>query len=280
MARKKIFIDAGHNNSSFNTGAVGNGMREQDITYEVSKNLHYILRNDFEIMLSRPTKETNLGRDNNSSINARWQASNNWGADYFISIHVNAAGGTGAETFYWGHEAKKFALTIQETYAKAMALRSRRTEATDRFGVIRQTNCPAILLELAFIDAPLHKPDIDILRYKRYEMAQAIAKGIYKYFKMAPSKEFIENLIEDTGTCDYILPYSSESYFKPIGTVNLKYRGKVYNIKADKINDRFVTTIGELSKVFGHIEIPIREILEQAGVNVAWEEESRTITVN
>jgi len=96
---KKIFIDAGHNFSGFNTGAVGNGMREQDITFDVAAKLSRILENaGLEVRLSRPTLQTNLGTDNASAITARWQMSNAWGADIFLSIHANAGGGTGAET--------------------------------------------------------------------------------------------------------------------------------------------------------------------------------------
>ena len=31
----KIFIDQGHNPSNWNTGALGNNLKEQDITYNV-----------------------------------------------------------------------------------------------------------------------------------------------------------------------------------------------------------------------------------------------------
>ena len=180
---KKIFIDAGHNYSSWNTGAVGNGMREQDITFEVARDLADILqRAGFETMLSRPTLQTNLGHDNNSAINARWQMSNAWGADYFISIHVNAGGGTGAESFYWDVLAEEFSRTVLETYCREMKLRNRRNVLTSQWGVIRQTNCPAILLELAFIDSPLSNSDVEILRNRRGDMAMALAKGCFEYF--------------------------------------------------------------------------------------------------
>jgi len=180
---KKIFIDAGHNFSGWNTGAVGNGMREQDITFEVAYELSGILqRAGFETMLSRPTLQTNLGHDNNSAVNARWQMSNAWGADYFISIHVNAAGGTGAESFYWDVTAEEFSRTVLDVYTREMGLRNRRNVLTSQWGVIRQTTCPAILLELAFIDSPLSNPDVDILRYGRMQMAKALAKGFCEYF--------------------------------------------------------------------------------------------------
>ncbi|MCL2376744.1 MAG: N-acetylmuramoyl-L-alanine amidase [Defluviitaleaceae bacterium] len=180
---RKIFIDAGHNYNGWNTGAVGNGMREQDITFEVAKGLSEILqRAGFETMLSRPTAQTNLGHDNNSSVNARWQMSNAWGADYFISLHVNAAGGTGAESFYWDVTAEQLSRTVLDTYCRKMGLRNRRNVPTNQWGVIRETHCPAILFELAFIDSPLTNPDVDILRNRRPEMAAALAAGIFEYF--------------------------------------------------------------------------------------------------
>ena len=51
----KIYIDAGHNPSGFNTGAEGNGLREQDVTYEVAQDLATLLRRsgNYEVRLSR-----------------------------------------------------------------------------------------------------------------------------------------------------------------------------------------------------------------------------------
>ena len=178
----KIFVDAGHNYSGWNTGAIGNGMREQDITFDVSLELGRILRDHgCEVMLSRPTLQTNLGTDNAGSINARWQMSNNWGADYFISIHVNAGGGTGAETLYARADSLDFARAVQDVYSAQMQLRNRRVWLRTDLGVLRSTNCPAILLELAFIDSPLANPDVEILRNKRPEMAAAVTKGVLEY---------------------------------------------------------------------------------------------------
>ena len=89
----KIFIDQGHNPSgNHNTGAEGNGLFEQDITYNVGKYLSSILGKDprFEVKLSRPTPNTVLGTDNSSSLSSRVNLANSWRADYFLSIHVNA----------------------------------------------------------------------------------------------------------------------------------------------------------------------------------------------
>ena len=85
----KIYIDQGHNPQGFNAGAEGNGLREQDINYEVGRQLYQLLSDDprFEARLSRPTPETVLGTSNATSLRARVEAANSWPADYFISIH-------------------------------------------------------------------------------------------------------------------------------------------------------------------------------------------------
>ena len=58
----KIYIDQGHNPSGPNTGAEGFGLKEQDITYQVGKELAELLRADdrFEVRLSRNTPEERL----------------------------------------------------------------------------------------------------------------------------------------------------------------------------------------------------------------------------
>jgi len=178
----RIFIDAGHNHSGFNTGAVGNGMREQDITFEVSYKLGEILKKaGLDVRLSRPVLETNLGTDNASAINARWQLANFWGAELFISVHVNAGGGTGVETLYGKDDSHKLAQTLQDVYAAALELRSRRVWRREDLAVVKHTNAPAVLVELGFIDAPSGSLDVDILKNRRQDMAQALADGIFAY---------------------------------------------------------------------------------------------------
>ena len=72
----KIFIDQGHNPSGPNTGAEGFGLKEQDITYQVGKELAALLRADerFEVRLSRNTPEERLGTSNATSLAARVRA--------------------------------------------------------------------------------------------------------------------------------------------------------------------------------------------------------------
>ena len=76
----KIYIDQGHNPNPPNTGAEGNGVREQDISYEVGARLYELLTQNpnFEARLSRPTRQTQLGTSNSSSLSARVNDANSW----------------------------------------------------------------------------------------------------------------------------------------------------------------------------------------------------------
>ena len=88
----KIYIDQGHNPRNPNAGAEGNGLREQDITYKVGVELAEDLQAaGIETRLSRPLPTTSLGTSNASSLAARVNDANSWGADYFISLHTNAS---------------------------------------------------------------------------------------------------------------------------------------------------------------------------------------------
>ena len=112
----KIYIDQGHNPVNPNSGAEGNGYREQDLVFEIGVRTAEILRAaGQDVRLSRPTPETQLGTSNASSLAARVNDANAWGADYFISLHANASEiptasgseayvyqlGTTAETLAW-----------------------------------------------------------------------------------------------------------------------------------------------------------------------------------
>ena len=89
----KIYIDQGHNPQNPNAGAEGSGLREQDIVYRIGQETAALLRanGNFDVRLSRPTPETVLGTSNSSSLAARVRDANEWGADYFISLHTNAS---------------------------------------------------------------------------------------------------------------------------------------------------------------------------------------------
>lgn len=189
----RICIDAGHNDSGFDTGASGNGLREQDITFEIATRLSKLLKkNDFEVVETRPQKGVNLGSNVNSSISKRVEISNSNKCDLFISIHCNTGGGSGTETFVYknGGEAQKLADFVQNEIVASLNTISRGLKERN-IGVLRLTNCPAILVETAFID---DESDSILLVTKQDEFAKAIYSGILKYLELETHASLQEEL--------------------------------------------------------------------------------------
>jgi len=87
----KVFLDPGHGGSD--PGAVANGLKEKNLTLAIAKECASVLK------ASGVTVKMSRTGDTYPSLSARCQAANSWGADLFVSIHINAGGGTGFESF-------------------------------------------------------------------------------------------------------------------------------------------------------------------------------------
>ena len=154
----KIFIDQGHNPGGINGGAVGFGLREQDITYAVGIYLRDILEADgrFEARVSRNTPDEILGTSNATSLAARTSEANSWGADYFISIHCNAStnpalNGTEVYVYQTGSVAAALAQDVLEAIVARVGTRNNGVRVNSSLYVLRRTRMPAILVELGYI---------------------------------------------------------------------------------------------------------------------------------
>ena len=157
----KIYVDQGHNPENPNAGAEGNGLREQDITYRVGEDLASLLRANpnYEVRLSRPTPTSALGSSNTTSLRARVEDANAWGADYFISIHTNAsdnASAGGVEAFSYSKPSSAFSLgeSILSGLSRETGLQNRGMKVRPSLYVLRKTNMPAVLVEIGFITNP------------------------------------------------------------------------------------------------------------------------------
>lgn len=176
----KIYIDQGHNPVNPNAGAEGNGLREQNIVYRIGQELAALLRQNgnFEVRLSRPTPETQLGTSNASSLRARTEAANAWGAEYFISLHTNASeltAATGSEAFVYalGTRAARLAEAMLTGLQESTGLASRGVFARPSLYVLKRTAMPAVLVELGFIT---NARDARLMN----ESPQLFARGIYE----------------------------------------------------------------------------------------------------
>ena len=181
----KIYVDQGHNPVNPNAGAEGNGLREQDLVYTIGQELADRLRADpdFEVRLSRPTRDTLLGTSNATSLAARVNEANRWGADYFISLHTNAAsspsaGGSEAYVYARGTPAFGFAEDILTNLTNITGLRDRGVQARPGLYVLRKTQMPATLVELGFITNPR---DAALMRDEPGLFAEGIYRGIKEF---------------------------------------------------------------------------------------------------
>lgn len=188
----KIFIDQGHNPTGFhNAGAIGFGLFEQDITFQVGVYLANLLNNDarFEARLSRPTPTTVLGTNNATSLAERVRMANEWPANYFISIHCNAnpnpaINGTEVYIYQYGTQANWLAQQVMDGIVQTVGTRNNGIRINQTLYVLRRTTMPSILVELGYLSNP---SDAEKLRNNQYQFAYGIYIGILRYFGFTPA---------------------------------------------------------------------------------------------
>ena len=197
----KIYIDQGHNPfspthpPSWNTGASNEslGLYEQDITYDFGIRLAQLLEQDgrFEVRLSRPTAETILGtyngsvsEANESAKAARVEDAAAWGADYFISLHINSytdSSVSGLEVYTVTGDDVSYELgeQILDALIESTKLRDRGMKKGDDLYVLKNSKMPAALIEMGFIS---NENDAIMLRDSSELFVQGLYDGILSYF--------------------------------------------------------------------------------------------------
>lgn len=171
----KVFINPGHCIGD-DDGACGFGLTEARVAMNISRRVEkYLQAVDYETKLFQ--------YDGLAEI---VDVSNYWGADIFVSIHCNAANGqaSGTETFYYefSEEGEKLAECIQRQIVSRLGTVNRGVKTKIDGGydvfVVKHTNCPAVLVETAFIDNVF---DNHLLEENEDDFARAIACGITDY---------------------------------------------------------------------------------------------------
>lgn len=167
----KVCINPGHC-PGFDSGAVGFGITEAEKVLSIGKKVEKILQ-----AAGIKTKLVQL--DGLAEIS---NASKLWGANYFVSIHCNAANTSarGTETYYYRNapEEKPFAESVHAEIRRAIPELIDRGVKSAGFSVIARSHCPAVLVETAFID---NAADNQLLKNREDEFATAIAKGILNF---------------------------------------------------------------------------------------------------
>ena len=213
-ARSWVFVlDAGH--GGWDSGAVGNGLREKDLTLQIARYCRDELQKypGVRVIMTRDSDASVTGVANTANeLIARAQIARDNKATLFMSFHINSGGGTGAEIWIprqagWYSSFNELGETLGQDVLNRLAsvgLVSRGTKNdyydlngtqlyypdgsnADSLSVIRncrQYGIPAVLVEHGFID---NSYDAGLLANSLYlqKMGQADALAIAKQFGLS-----------------------------------------------------------------------------------------------
>lgn len=188
VAGRTIVLDAGHGGSD--SGAVGpTGYMEKTATLAVTKKVAAILKKSQANVIMTRTTDVDVYAPNDTAaeeLQARCDVANrNPKTEVFVSIHCNAFSNSnahGMETYYYApsREGLRLASFLNEELEQAGGLFNRGVK-TANFYVMKHTNMPASLIELAFITNPREESLLSDDSYQN-KLAQAIAIGIARFF--------------------------------------------------------------------------------------------------
>lgn len=199
-----VALDAGHGGSD--PGAVGNNLKEKDLTLKIAKYAQSEL-NQYKgasVYMTRTT-DTYLG------LTERVTKAKNNKANVFVSIHINAGGGTGAEVWVPNSSSYNYSTHTKGTslgnnilaQLKSLGLTNRgvktRDATTEKYSgggkadyytvinAARKAGIPGIIVEHAFIDTT---SDANYLKSEANlkKLGVADAAGIAKTYGLAKGK--------------------------------------------------------------------------------------------
>lgn len=229
----KLYNDPGHGGND--PGAVANGIEEEDITLAVGLRVRDILLDEYKDVQVKMSRTTDVY----PSLNDRTNEANAWGADFLLSLHVNAGKGKGGYEDFIYPNAGSTAVTYQNViHAEVM----RQIGGIDRgkkkknLHMLRESNMPALLIECAFIDV---SGDAKKLKSAAFieKLAVGHVNGLAKAFGLKK---------KTTSTKKYHTAKWGETVFR----IANKYGVDLEQIKAwNKLDDKYTITIGKKLRV-------------------------------
>jgi N-acetylmuramoyl-L-alanine amidase len=195
----KLYLDPGHGGSD--SGATGNGLQEKNLTLDIALRIRDILERDYQNVEVRMSRTS----DTTKSLSERTNEANSWGADYFLSIHINAFNGSahGYEDFIHSSlsdssQTARYRDMIHAEITKVNNLVNRGKKKAN-FHVLRETRMPALLTENGFID---HSGDAAKLRDAnwRQTVAEGHVNGLARAFQLEkkPSDPLYRVIVDGT----------------------------------------------------------------------------------
>lgn len=170
-----VCLDPGHGGKD--SGAIGNNLKEKDIVLDIALKAFELLKaNDIDAILTRD-------KDITVEMSKRILP-----CDVSVSIHVNAGGGRGIEV--WRalyNQADKSSIlanilhkNLIPIFSVTRGIKTRKSTHGnyDYYYMLRKPLGIPVLIELGFID---NATDANILKTRKNEIAEAIAKSICEY---------------------------------------------------------------------------------------------------
>ncbi len=160
----KLCLDAGH--GGYDPGACANGLQEKDLNLFVALHLRDLLEHaGIDVVMTRETDvcpvdvEGLTGQERvTKDLQGRCDISDAANVDWFVSIHFNAGGGTGAESYCeLGGEAIHLAPLLVDACALTFGYHGEKIKDGGASGanlyVLKNTAAHAVLLEVAYVDS-------------------------------------------------------------------------------------------------------------------------------
>ncbi|WP_082233031.1 N-acetylmuramoyl-L-alanine amidase [Halobacillus massiliensis] len=240
---KTIVIDPGHGGSD--SGAASQGDLEKDFNLSIAVKVRDFLIQNYEVhlVLTRST-------DTSLSLTERTNLANAQNADFFLSIHNNAGGGSGFESYIFNGSVSSITRNHQHIiHDQIVSSAGSKYDIVDRgkkredFHVLRESRMSALLLEVLFVD---NDHDLSLLRNTSFinAISSAIARGVAQAFDL-PTKldssglfQVIAGSFKSRSNAEYRVQYLNRknihSCVVPISVSGFQY----YRVQAGAFSNR------------------------------------------
>ena len=231
----KVFIGVGHGGQD--SGAVGHLVEKDVNLVEALACRDFLQTHGVKVLMSRTS-------DKNDPLTDEIKECNAFSPDLAVDCHNNAGGGDGFEAYYYsgGGKSKILAENI-EAEVKAIGQNSRgckirmNSNGKDYYGFIRETKCPAIIVEGCFVD---NATDVQIADTKEKQKAfgEAYAKGILRTLGIEVKENTKQNTPQNNSN-------KEEKYYVQVGAYAQKENAEkqLQSVKDAGFSDAFVRVI-------------------------------------
>ncbi|MCG1716812.1 N-acetylmuramoyl-L-alanine amidase [Staphylococcus epidermidis] len=170
---KTIVLDPGH-------GGSDQGASSSTPSKSLEKNYTLKTAKELKKLLNKESAHVKMTRSNDKYVSLD---DRNIKGDAFISIHNDALDSSNANgvTVYWFKDKQESLAQTLNSAIQKKALLTNRGSRQQNYQVLRQTDIPAVLLELGYISNPTDESMIND-QLHRQVVEQAIVDGLKQYF--------------------------------------------------------------------------------------------------